>query len=168
MCVSALGSAPRPVWLEDATDVLGLEPRPLRLPSVPTSFPQGCGGVRSPSAPTSCPGSREEHEECSCQLFITLLKLSQQRGLEIQQQPFTGACIGPCSLPGPAALLAAMPWQLQTRQFHLGPFPLTLVARLTGSLRVLLELADLGQLFKITHWHRKGGTRGNEIFPHTA
>lgn len=71
-------------------------------------------------------------------------------------------------MPGPAALLAAMPWQPQTRQFHLGPFPFTLVARLIGSLRVLPELADLGQLFKITHWHRKGGTRGNEVCPHTA
>lgn len=61
-----------------------------------------------------------------------------------------------------------MPWQTQNRQFHLGPFPFTLVARLIGSLRVLPELADLGQLFKITHWHRKGGTRGNEVCPHTA
>lgn len=71
-------------------------------------------------------------------------------------------------MPGPAALLAAVPWQPQTRQFHPGPFPFTSVARLIGSLRVLLELADLGQLFKITHWHRKGGTRGNEVCPHTA
>lgn len=31
---------------------------------------------------------------------------------------------------------------------------------------MLPELADLGQLFKITHWHRKsGGTRENEVFP---
>lgn len=33
---------------------------------------------------------------------------------------------------------------------------------------MLPELADLGQLFKITHWHRKGGTRGNEVCPHAA
>lgn len=33
---------------------------------------------------------------------------------------------------------------------------------------MLPELADLGQLFKITHWRRKGGTRGNEVCPHTA
>lgn len=71
-------------------------------------------------------------------------------------------------MPGPAALLAAVPWQPQTRQFHLGPFPFTLVAHLIGSLQVLPELADLGQLFKITHWHRKGGTRGNEVCPHTG
>lgn len=71
-------------------------------------------------------------------------------------------------MPVSAALLAAVPWQPQTRQFHLGPFPFTLVARLIESLRVLPELADLGQLFKITHWHRKGGTRGNEVCPHTA
>lgn len=77
VCASALGSAPRPVWLEDATYVLGLEPGPLRLPNVPTSLPRGCGGVRSPGAPASCPGSSVEHEECSCQLFITVLKLSQ-------------------------------------------------------------------------------------------
>lgn len=73
-------------------------------------------------------------------------------------------------MPGPAALLAAVPWQPQTRHFQLGPLPFTSVARLIGSLRVLPELADLGQLFKITHWHRKGGTRGNEneVCPHTA
>lgn len=78
VCASALDSAPRPVWLEDATYVMGLEPGALRLPDVPTSLPWGCGGVRSPSAPASCPGSSVEHEECSCQLFITVLKLSQR------------------------------------------------------------------------------------------
>lgn len=77
VCASALGSAPRPVWLEDATYVLGLEPGPLRLPNVPMSLPRGCGGVRSPGAPASCPGSSVEHEERSCRLFITVLKLSQ-------------------------------------------------------------------------------------------
>lgn len=56
--------------------MLGLEPGPLHLPSVPMSLPWGCGGDRSPGAPASCPGSSEEHEECSCWLFITVLKLS--------------------------------------------------------------------------------------------
>lgn len=72
---------------------------------------------------------------------------------------------GPALSLASAALPAVVPWQLWARQSHPGPSPFTLVARLVGSLRVLPEPADLGQLFKITYWHRKRGNRRKRGLP---
>lgn len=142
--------------------MLGFETGPLRLHNVPAvSLSQGCGGTGGPCPPASCPGSTKERDGCLCWLFINVLKLPQ-----LAKRPgdtATAACrsLQRARLFQRLLLLCqqptVMPQQPRAGRSHPGPSPFAPVACLVGSLRVLLEPADLGQLIKITLAQKKRG-----------
>lgn len=72
---------------------------------------------------------------------------------------------GPAFFPAPAALLSVVGQQRVAGWSHPESSPFAPVACLVGSLWALLELADLGHLFKITHRHRKRGNWRKQGLP---